>query len=561
MKKILFAYIIVFAFKANAQTWEWGVGARDTFASGNEGYAITIDTLGNSYSTGAFNSGAISFGSTTLINTGGHYDVFLAKYDSNGNPIWAVKPNGTETADNWTQSVSSDKNANIFLTGFFGSSNLIFGTYTLTNVGVNNIFLVKYDKNGNVLWAKSAGGSSSDLGYSVSADINGNAIVTGNFSSPTIVFGSYTLTNTSHNSTYSNNYFIAKYDANGNVLWAKNDIDTNGNGLSSSISTDINGNSYVTGSLYNTIIIDTYTLTSSVPSNGNSVFLAKYDPNGNVLWAKTSTGSGGGGPNFVTTDASGNVFVTGYFLPPNIMFGTTMLTPDSIGAGLSSAIFITKYDANGNVLWVKGAGGTYHDVGYSVSTYTGGVIVSGGFTSPHITFGTYTLTPPPNATDPFFIVQYDLNGEVICASALTSGGDDQNGVSVDKYGYAYICGDYQVNPLFVVGSDTLPLTAEEQVFVAKWLGNCNRAGIEEYANGNARVNVYPNPNTGSFVIEPQNTLYNVRCTLYDVNGKAVLSQTINGKTSIDASSLNEGVYNISLQSNEGVVNKRLVIVR
>jgi hypothetical protein len=49
--------------------------------------------------------------------------------------------------------------------------------------------------------------------------------------------------------------------------------------------------------------------------------------------------------------------------------------------------------------------------------------------------------------------------------------------------------------------------------------------------------------------------------VYDVNGKLVLNQTINGKTSIDASSLNEGVYNISLQSNEGVVNKKLVIVR
>jgi hypothetical protein len=49
--------------------------------------------------------------------------------------------------------------------------------------------------------------------------------------------------------------------------------------------------------------------------------------------------------------------------------------------------------------------------------------------------------------------------------------------------------------------------------------------------------------------------------IYDVNGKLVLSQTINGKTTIDSSSLSNGVYNISLLSNEGVVNKRLVIVR
>ncbi len=92
------------------------------------------------------------------------------------------------------------------------------------------------------------------------------------------------------------------------------------------------------------------------------------------------------------------------------------------------------------------------------------------------------------------------------------------------------------------------------------ISNVAATGIEQFTN-HEQINIYPNPNNGSFVIEPQNTLYNVHCTVYDVNGKAVLTQTINGKTSIDAGSLNEGVYNICLTSNEGVVNKRLVIVR
>ncbi|HEX7415522.1 MAG TPA: T9SS type A sorting domain-containing protein [Bacteroidia bacterium] len=84
-------------------------------------------------------------------------------------------------------------------------------------------------------------------------------------------------------------------------------------------------------------------------------------------------------------------------------------------------------------------------------------------------------------------------------------------------------------------------------------------GIEQYS-ASTNISIYPNPSNGSFVIEPNS---NTKQTMqvYDVNGKLVLTQTINGKTTIDATALNEGVYNISLISNEGIVNKRVVIVR
>lgn len=74
-----------------------------------------------------------------------------------------------------------------------------------------------------------------------------------------------------------------------------------------------------------------------------------------------------------------------------------------------------------------------------------------------------------------------------------------------------------------------------------------------------QISIYPNPNNGSFVVETNNTKQFMQ--IYDVTGKVVLSKTITEKTIIDASNLSEGVYNISLTSNKGVVNKRLVIVR
>ncbi len=89
----------------------------------------------------------------------------------------------------------------------------------------------------------------------------------------------------------------------------------------------------------------------------------------------------------------------------------------------------------------------------------------------------------------------------------------------------------------------------------------NPTGISQISDISSTISIYPNPNNGNFVIETNN-ITTKTLQVYDVNGKLVLSQTVTDKTSIDASSLNEGVYNISLQSsNDGVVNKRLVIVR
>jgi len=83
--------------------------------------------------------------------------------------------------------------------------------------------------------------------------------------------------------------------------------------------------------------------------------------------------------------------------------------------------------------------------------------------------------------------------------------------------------------------------------------------INKYVNDN-EISIYPNPNNGHFLIET-NSAIKQNLQVYDINGKLVLTQTLKGRTSIDLSALNEGVYNISLLSNEGVINKRLVIVR
>jgi hypothetical protein len=136
-----------------------------------------------------------------------------------------------------------------------------------------DIFMVKYDSNGNFLWVQQAGGTERDIVYKLAADTNYNYYITGYFNG-TIQFGQYTLSTDS----YDRSFFIAKFDSSGECLWAKT---IEGNGIMSSyaLSVDANENSYVTGYFTGEYQFDNYRLYN--PNYYNDVFIAKFDGNGN----------------------------------------------------------------------------------------------------------------------------------------------------------------------------------------------------------------------------------------------------------------------------------------
>jgi len=170
--------------------WAQRAGGTDS----DYGYSCSTDANGNIIATGFFMSPTITFGTTTLTNANaGMDDMFIVKYDPNGNVLWAKSAGGTSYDEGY--SCSTDASGNIIATGIFQSPSITFGITTLTNADTGDMFIVKYDPNGNVLWAKSAGGTSNDMGKSCSTDANGNVFVTGYFDSPSITFGSTTLTN------------------------------------------------------------------------------------------------------------------------------------------------------------------------------------------------------------------------------------------------------------------------------------------------------------------------------------------------------------------------------
>ena len=454
MKKvitILVALVISANTFAQAPNCLWAKAAGGTYY--DYGYSVATDASGNVYVTGSFSSPIITFGTTTLTNAGSG-NIFIAKYDAAGNVLWAKSAGGNGSDDGL--SVATDASGNVYVTGYFTSSTITFGTTTLTNAGggSNDMFIVKYNAAGNVLWAKREGGTSHEIGFSVTTDASGNVYVTGEFRSATITFGTTTLTNAG-----GGDIFIAKYDAAGNVLWAKRAGGTDYE-FCKSVTTDASGNVYITGEFRSpTITFGTTTLTNAGNSN---IFIAKYDAAGTVLWAKGAGSNNDNNGRIVTTDASGNVYVTGVFTSPTITFDTTTLT----NAG-SADMFIAKYDAAGTVLWAKRAGGADSDYGYSVATdASGNVFVTGSFLSSTITFGTTTLT---NAgSDDIFIAKYDSTGTMIWAKRA-GGTNDDYGISVttDASGNVYVTGRF-ASPTITFGTNTLTNSGSGDIFIVKY---------------------------------------------------------------------------------------------
>ncbi len=256
-----------------------------------------------------------------------HHKDSIPKSKLSSGSLWAKSAGGL--GQDCALSIAVDLFQNIYITGDFGSNTMNFGSITLTNAGEDNIFTVKYDANGTVIWAKSAGGSNIDLGVSILADNSGNVYMTGLFSSTSITLGNITLTNTG-----GMDVFILKYDASGNVLWAKSAGGT-GDDRTQSVTLDAWGNPFLTGSFNSSkITFDTDTLTSA---GGSDIFLVKYDANGNALWAKSAGGPSDDGGFSVAVDASGNDYLTGYFDSPTITFGSDTL----LNAG-SENMFLVK---------------------------------------------------------------------------------------------------------------------------------------------------------------------------------------------------------------------------
>jgi len=225
------------------------------------------------------------------------------------------------------------------------------------------------------------------------------------------------------------------------------------------ITTDAIGNVLVTGYFYASATFDALVLTSA---GQQDVFIAKYSPAGTLLWVNQAGGSGSDAGNAITVDHSGNIIVTGEF-SGTCYFGTTPLT--SMNNSLD--VFTAKYDGNGNLLWVKQGSAKYTDRGTSVATDAANNIYVSGMFSDTITFDATHNNPMYNS---MFLIQYDSTGLEQWFRWMGSGAVvGMGGVAVHNND-VNITGNFRGTLYFFggVGNPTLSSTHTYNIFVARY---------------------------------------------------------------------------------------------
>jgi hypothetical protein len=333
-----------------------------------------------------------------------------------------------------------------------------------------DVYIAKYNAGGIIQWAKTAGGSLIDQANDVATDASGNSYVVGSIQTnnvnPTVTFDNITLTG--HGSY---DWFIAKYNAAGNLIWVKNEGSSLGD-FAWGVCLDPSGDVVVCGEF------------SVISSGGADVFVAKYNTQGSLMWLKRGGGIGTDEAQSVVIDGAGNIALAGNF-QNTATFGINSVT----AAGLGDAV-ITKFDASGNNLWVRKGGGNISfvaDKAYSITADGAqNFYITGEYTGT-ATFDNLSVTNTGASGTDIFIAKYNNSGTI---QWLHHGGgtyDDKGyAIAADTSGDTFVTGFADSGPGVVFDTISLLPLGNEYIFFAKYNAAGDILYVKQYGAGSGQ---------------------------------------------------------------------------
>ncbi len=337
--------------------------------SHSEYKAVTADSSGNYYAAGYINgTSTFSFGGgiTAAGSSSTMKNAVLVKYNAAGQTQWA-RSIISGRQDSIFYAVTTDAEDNVYVAGLIRGAGINGDIYTfgpgVTAGGTNvdtSVVIVKYDKNGTALWARTnSTGVGGSIYYSLAVSPDGSIIAAG-YITGTVTY-TYGTGITARGSNGSYNPIIVKYDSSGNALWARSLNGGSYDSFFNAVTIDPAGNIYAAGfidgnGVYYFADTGTYTPSTGVRVTGNytvrNSVLVKYRSDGTALWARsTVTASGDTYFNSVKADARGNIYAGGSITTSGITYfspSASVLTNNTYANNL-----LVRYDENGTANMAK----------------------------------------------------------------------------------------------------------------------------------------------------------------------------------------------------------------
>lgn len=350
--------------------------AKQAGSPGNEVCAgIITNAGGDSFITGWFSETA-DFGNFS-VSSAGSYDMFVAKYNASGAAQWVSRGGGP--SDDYGNRITLATDGGVCIGGSFRET-IWVGDHELVSKGNRDVLLSHFSANGDVVCAKSAGGQGEDRAYGIFQDSDGNYFLTGFFSG-TAEFDDIELTSPAIISTY-----IAKMTNQGFFQWVKQGSGgANDFARGFDIEADGEGNVVATGFFSGTATFDNQVLTATGGQYDFDAFLTKFNPQGDLVWAKKAGSNGIDQGTTLFVNPVGEIFLGGFF--------TQTAHFDEIVAESSgkSDVFVTKFNADGTAQWVVNGGGDENDYAYGVVNDASGSIYLTGVFAGSAGFGSNIL--------------------------------------------------------------------------------------------------------------------------------------------------------------------------
>ncbi len=348
------------------------------------GFDITSLSDDSIVATGIF-EGAATFGkgeaNETVLVSDGKSDIFVARYNPDGTLAWVKHSGGMHWDEGWGITTLSDDST--VVTGWFlGTATFGEGEANetvLVSFGYDDIFVARYNPDGTLAWAKHAGGTDYDEGRGITTLSDDSTVVTGWFRD-SATFGEGEANETVLVSAESYDIFVARYNPDGTLFWAKRAGGTDWD-YGYRITTLSDDSTVLTGLFDDSVTFGEGEANETVlVSEGyNDIFVARYNPDGTLAWAKRSGGTDNDIGRGITTLSDDSTVVTGWF-EGTATFGEGEPNEIVLVSCEKEDIFVARYNPDGTLVWAKHAGGIAFEIGEGITTLSDdSTVVTGCF--------------------------------------------------------------------------------------------------------------------------------------------------------------------------------------